>query len=287
MLGNDDGHRLSPSAAAGLTKIVAGGRTSRGPSALCCDPLWQDAVDLIAASDSAAVISGFYIPSASAPETDGPPGAVVLARALARVGRETEIWTDGFCLDCMRRCAEAIDFPAGRVLDATNFDLAEHRPALLVYVERLGRAADGRYYNMRQEDITDWTAPLDSFAMRGGVPVLAVGDGGNEVGMGAIREALCERMPDYAKCLCVVGADVCLPVDVSNWGAYALVAAMSSLTGEWLGQTVREERAMLEALHACGAVDGVSKRSALSVDGLELDAQLQVRDALERLAIAP
>ena len=277
---------LPPSVAAGLTRIVASGRTSRGPSALCAPLLWQGAVDLIAQSASVAVISGFYIPSASAPETDGPPGAAVLARALLRMGCRVEIWTDGFCLDCMRRCADAIAFPTDRVLDATNFDLTANRPELLIYIERLGRAADGRYYNMRKEDITDWTASLDSFAMRGDIPVLAVGDGGNEAGMGAVHGPLSSMMPDYAECLCVVGADVCLPVDVSNWGAYALVAALSSLAGTWLGQTAEEERAMLEALRACGAVDGVSKQSALSVDGLDLEAQLQIRDALERLTMS-
>ncbi|MDL2263239.1 DUF4392 domain-containing protein [Synergistaceae bacterium OttesenSCG-928-I11] len=279
-------NRLSPSIATGLTKVVASGRTSRGPSPLCDAHLWQDAVDLIAQSTSVAVISGFYIPSASAPETDGPPGATVLARALSRMGRRAEIWTDAFCLDCMRRCADAIVFPTDCVLDATNFDLAANRPELLIYIERLGRAADGRYYNMRKEDITDWTAPLDSFAMYSDIPVLAVGDGGNEAGMGAVHGPLSGMMPDYAECLCVVGANVCLPVDVSNWGAYALVAALSSLTGTWLGQTSEEERAMLEALRACGAVDGVSKQSALSVDGLDLEVQLQIRDALERLAMS-
>ncbi len=279
-----NGSKLTPAVAAGLTKIVASGRTSRGPSAFCDDPLWQDAVDLLAQATSVAIVSGFYIPSVSAPETDGPTGAAVLARALARMGRETEIWTDGLCLNCMRCCAETIGFSAEHVLDATTFDLTTGHPALLVYIERPGRATDSRYYNMKKEDISDWTAPLDSFAIRGDIPVLAVGDGGNETGMGAIYESLCKRVPDYANCLCVVGADVCLPVDVSNWGAYALVAAMSSLEGEWLGQTAQEERAMLETLRACGAVDGVSKRSALSVDGLDIEVQLRVRDALEQLA---
>jgi hypothetical protein len=93
-------------------------------------------------------------------------------------------------------------------------------------------------------------------------------------------------MPDYAECLCVVTADICLPVDVSNWGAYALAAALSAASGSWLGQTADEELAMLEAMRACGAVDGVSKRSGLSVDGLGSDVQLEIRDALERLAMS-
>jgi hypothetical protein len=278
--------KLPPSVAAGLTRTVASGRTSRGPSSLCDDNLWQGAVDLISQSDFIAVVSGFYVPSASAPETDGPSGAVVLARAIARTGRRVEIWTDALCLRCMRICAETIGFPGGSVLDATNLDAETNAPELLVYVERLGRAGDGRYYNMRKEDITEWTAPLDSFALRGGIPVLAVGDGGNEVGMGAIRKPLSEIMPDYAGCLCSVTADICLPVDVSNWGAYALTAALSAVSGSWLGQTADEELSMLEAMRACGAVDGVSKRSGLSVDGLGPEVQLEIRDALERLAMS-
>lgn len=273
--------RLEPRIASGLTKIVASGVTNRGPSVLCGDDMWQDAVELIESSGSVAVVTGFFVPGAGEPETDGPPGAVVLARAISRTGRDVEVWTDGHCLDCVSACAGALDFPKDSVRDVSGSDGGI--PELLVYVERLGRASDGRYYNMRMEDITDWTAPLDRFAMMENARVLAVGDGGNEVGMALLSEPLSRIMPGYSNCLCSVKADVCLPVDVSNWGAFAVAAAISCLRGKWLGQTGEEDVAMFEALHRCGAVDGVTKKNELSVDGLPMEVHLKIRDELEAL----
>lgn len=269
-----------------LTRIAASGITGRGPSVLCKDALWQEAVRLAKESDRVAVVSGFYVPAASAPETDGPTGALTLARALAKMKKEVFVWTDALCLDCFKQCASVVDFPRARVLDASLPDFACGQPDLLIYVERLGRAADGAFYNMRCEDISKWTPPLDAFALRGDIPVVAVGDGGNEVGMGNFVRELTEINPTYADCLCVVEADVCIPVDVSNWGAYALVAALSADSGVWLGQSAEEERAMLERLCSCGVVDGVTKRCAPSVDGLGLEEQLRVRGALEALALS-
>ena len=268
-----------------LTRIVASGITGRGPSVLCKDVFWEEAVRLIEKSARVAVVSGFYVPAVSAPETDGPTGALALARALAKMKKDVFVWTDALCLDCFKGCASVVDFPRTRVLDASSPDFACGRPDLLIYVERLGRAADGAFYNMRCEDITKWTPPLDAFALQGDIPVVAIGDGGNEVGMGNFTHELAEINPTYADCLCVVGADVCIPVDVSNWGAYALVAALSASGDSWLGQSAEEERAMLETLCSCGVVDGVTKRCEPSVDGLGLDEQLRVREALEAFAV--
>ncbi len=50
--------------------------------------------------------------------------------------------------------------------------------------------ANGRYYNMRMQDITDYVAKYDIFFQLCTCPTLAFGDGGNEIGMGNIREEL-------------------------------------------------------------------------------------------------
>jgi len=139
---------------------------------------------------------------------------------------------------------------------------------------------------MRGEDISQWTPDLDSFALSGTVPVIGIGDGGNEVGMGSLFSRLSEIMPTYSSCLCVIPSDVCMPVDVSNWGGYALAAALSRSCGRWLGQTEEEELGMLEALCARGVVDGVSKRCLPSVDGLGPDVHLQIRNELQALSEA-
>jgi hypothetical protein len=266
-----------------LTEIVSGGISGRGPSALCGDGLWNEALDLIKTAGSVAVATGFYIPSARAPETDGPSGSVALAVTLACLGIETEIWTDWRCAKAIKACAEAGGFPPGKVTDVSKNVGSAKMPDLLIYVERPGRAADGAYYDMRKRDISEFVCPLDDFALRGTSAVIGIGDGGNEVGMGSIRTALAEMMPGYAECLSCVEADVAIPADVSNWGAFALAAALSIERGEWLAQSEADEIKMMEALMRNGAVDGVSKKPTASVDGFDIAKQLEIRQALRNL----
>ena len=265
-----------------LTEISAGGVSGRGPSALCTDGLWAAALGIVRAARNIAVITGFFVASASAPETDGPAGSVVLARALMRAGIDTEIWTDARCLGALLACAESVSFPTGRVRDVSD-GIGAELPGLLIYIERLGRAADGAYYDMRGRDVSEVTAPLDEYALDGASRVIGIGDGGNEVGMGNFNGLLSAMMPDYAGCLSSVRADVCIPVDVSNWGAYALAAALSRERGVWLGQTASEEAAMLEVLVSAGAVDGVRKERSMSVDGFDMPKQLEVVSFLRSL----
>jgi len=302
--------------AGAITKIVSGGTSGRGPSVLCGDALWREAVRLIRASESVAVITGFFVPSAGAAETDGPAGSVVLARALLDCGLRTEIWTDFRCEPVVRACAEAMGHPAVRVRDVSGIVNEVHIPGLLIYVERLGRSASGAYYDMRGNDISAFTSPLDEFAIRGGSAVIGIGDGGNEVGMGNFADSLAEIMPDYAECLSTVGADVAIPADVSNWGAYGLVAALSAEclstvgadvaipadvsnwgayglvaalsldAGVWLGHSEPGEINMAEALLKAGAVDGLRKTATASVDGFDLQKQLEILTALRGLMVS-
>ncbi|MCL2683987.1 MAG: DUF4392 domain-containing protein [Synergistaceae bacterium] len=266
-----------------LTEIVSGGISGRGPSVLCDDVLWDDAVGLIRASKSAAVITGFFVPSAGAVETDGPGGSVVLARALAGLGLHTEIWTDFRCVPVLKACAEAVGYPGGGVRDVSGIIDSVHCPDLLIYVERLGRSVDGAYYDMKGDDVSAFTSPLDELAIRRGSMVIGIGDGGNEVGMGNYKDALAEIMPYYSEYLSIVGADVAIPADVSNWGAYALVTALSLDVGDWLGHLEDDEVKMTEALVRAGAVDGLRKTPSASVDGFDLPKQLEILTALRGL----
>ena len=264
--------------AEGIISIVAKDRSGRGVSKVCKPLDWQLTAEALAGAKCVAVISGFYVPSAKAPETDGPGGAVMLARAYLKAGRKAEIWTDELCLDVMKKCAAAAGVTEGLVkiapgsLKGTSIDA-------LIYTERLGRASDGRYYNCRKEDITEWTSPVDGLAeeARGlGVVTAGIGDGGNETGMGYFNKELTQLLPDYKSCLCTVGTDRALAADVSNWGAYALTAALSLLWGKWCGPIPGEELAMLNAVRQAGAVDGISKKTDITVDGFDIYTQDRV-----------
>lgn len=263
-----------------LTALAAPDKNGRGPSRLCQPEYWGRAAALLKDARRVAVISGFFVPSANAPETDGPGGAVILARAFLEHGAEARLWTDTLCLEAMQQCAAAANFPEDNV---TVPDIAgildAYRPDALIFTERLGRAVDGRYYNIRKTDVSAWTPPLDELAYRcaaAGIPTVGIGDGGNETGMGNFYEELSAMMPDYKDCLSVVETTVTLPVDVSNWGCYALTAALSHVWNEWRGNNEGDERAMLEALRRCNVVDGISKNCDLSVDGFPLALQESV-----------
>ena len=126
--------------------------------------------------------------------------------------------------------------------------------------------------------------PLDDLAVRAlehGLPVIGIGDGGNEAGMGALYEPLKRLLPEYARCLSRVPATVCLPVDVSNWGGTALAALLSAASGRWVGLSSSEEERALRAAVGAGAVDGTTGCRTLSVDGFSLERLERVTAQLE------
>ena len=280
--------RLPLEIASEIVKVVAcdiGGRTAP----LMCRPEYiQDAVEMICQMSRAVIVSGFYIGSAQEPETDGPGGAVILARALHEEGRRAEIWTDSLCRDAMAICARAAGFPEDHIFihDTASFSSDGDSPDGIIFIERPGKASDGKYYNFRKDDITKWIAPLDdyiNYARSMSIPTIGIGDGGNEAGMGVFKDALSEKLPVYSQCLSVVSADVAIPVDVSNWGAYALVTALSCIWGTWRGHRDMDEDRMLGALAGYGIVDGVKLSPSASVDGLELEAQKKIISELHKI----
>lgn len=267
-----------------LRGIAASDRAGRKAPLLCTSREMLSAARVLFRASSVTIVTGFLVPEAGKAETDGPPGSAVLGRAIRALGKKCRIVTDPFCLDVVRACAKAVDGP--EVMPAsTSGEVLAGETDCLVFVERLGRASDGRYYNMRGLDITEWTSPLDcaaGLAGRKGIPVVAIGDGGNEAGMGTLAESLKGLVPDFGPCLCSVESDVCLPVDVSNWGCYAVVALLSGMGGRWLGHSTGEESAMLEAMIESGGVDGATRKRVPTVDGFAAEENLAVVERVLR-----
>ncbi len=270
-----------------LTALVARDEAGRGASKLSSPRELMRAASAFAPLRKLAVVSGFYVPAAGAPETDGPGGAAILARAFQREGRECEIWTDARCIEVIAECAKAAGCAenTARIAPAS---LKERAPDGIIFVERLGRAADGRYYNFKKQDISEWTAPLDALADEAaglGIHTIGIGDGGNEAGMGNFYAELCALLPGYAACLSVVRAEFALTADVSNWGAYALAEALSFVWGVRRGIEPGEETKMLEAAARAGAADGISGKCETSVDGFcaaALEKKITELDALSK-----
>ena len=82
------------------------------------------------------------------------------------------------------------------------------------------------------------------------------------------RDSLKSRVAHGDLIFCATPADYVIPAGISNWGACALVAALSLLAGRLLLRPPEHEHAVLQALLAAGAVDGCTRKKELSVDGL-------------------
>ena len=112
----------------------------------------------------ALITTGFVVAAGTA-ETDGPPGAAVLGRALRRLGVDVAYVTDDVTAPVLAATLDALGEPADVTRYAAGTDaariVADARPTHLVAIERPGRADDGVYRNMRGDDVSAWNAPLD------------------------------------------------------------------------------------------------------------------------------
>jgi D-glutamate cyclase len=158
-------------------------------------------------------------------------------------------------------------------------------------IERCGLSGDGRPRNMRGVDVSPWTAPLDELFLGGPWTKLAVGDGGNEIGMGRLPAGLIARtVPNGAEIACVTSCDHLVVAGVSNWGAYGLMAALAVLRADWSATIARflaaeRDLAVTRAVvDQAGAVDGVTARSEATVDGFGPEVHGALIDELARIA---
>jgi hypothetical protein len=120
---------------------------------------------------------------------------------------------------------------------------------------------------------------------------LAVGDGGNEIGMGKLPAGLIARtVPNGAEIACVTSCDHLVVAGVSNWGAYGLMAALAVLRPDWTSTiakflTSERDLAVTRATVArAGAVDGVTARREATVDGFGPEIHGPLVDELGRIA---
>jgi hypothetical protein len=239
------------------------------------------------------IVTGFCVPP-GLPETDGPPGAAVLGRALGLLGGAVRYVTDPAVVPPLRAALEALATSADIVVYPEEADprvlLARERPTHLVAIERPGRARSADYLSARGESVAAWNRPIDELFMVAKRPsanlrpvTIAVGDGGNEIGMGNVRARLCRQGRLMARIASVVRVDHLVVAGTSNWGAYGIVAGLERLTGQALLHTPDQERRLIEACVGAGAVDGIVRSPKLTVDGLPLEVQAAVVELL-RLA---
>src|SRR6185312_3396187 len=216
-----------------------------------------------------SLVTGFYIPSATSPayETDGPLGALFLARAVHALG-------GGFSLNSEDPVTNS--FVRGLLFSGIG-STGHWRPNghFAIAIERSGPALDGKCYTMRGRDISSHIHEQNNLfdsVYHDGTVTIGIGDGGNEIGMGKIpHEIVAREIPNGDLIHCRVPTDHLIVAGVSNWGAYALAAGIYVLRGIELPPDLFDpdrEREILEVMVREGPlVDGVTGQQTATVDG--------------------
>jgi hypothetical protein len=272
------------------------------------------------------VLSGFPCCVNESPptETDGPPGTFAIARAAAALGHSVIVVTDE-CNEAVfgaamrdlampEKAAEKVSmqvFPAQlSANDEQRLQALAKNCHLLISCERAGPGKDGSCYTMRGIDMTakGLIAPLHRLVKEVAVPFLAIGDGGNELGMGKVFDEIVKnpKISNGEKIGCVVAADFLIAASVSNWGGYALAAGaavvrardeaakdaskpLETAVKDWVDRCLPsddDEVALLNRCVAAGCRDGVSGKMEATVDGMPLETSLQCLRDLRAAALS-
>lgn len=278
-----------------IDRVIRTHIEKRGLEGISSGSALEQAVDSLAGSERVIIVTGFLVQACMIGETDGPIGALSLSHALERMGRETMILTDSFSLEMLKRGAKILGLKA-RIeaipLEETDAylerQLMKFSPSHIVAIERPGSAEDGRCYSMNGEDLSHWIPSADHLFESGkamGIETIAVGDGGNELGMGGYRDYIHRSVANGRKIASRTGADHLIVAGVSNWGAHGLAAAMSLQAERMLMYPADTETDLLSAIVASGAVDGVTKRTERSVDGYSEEENLGIYKKLLKIVV--
>ncbi len=260
----------------------------RGSGALieaCAGNLARVAEELLAGDGPVGLLTGFYLPRFGAAESDGPPGCGMLAAVLEQLGRTVLVATDPRCAAVVAACLPP-STPLLPLRDACAARAAWCAAGVesVLAIEVPGPAADDVCYSMAGAEL----GPQPGLrALFSAVPRrYAIGDGGNELGLGGLAALTRAHVPHGATIACTVEADAAIVAGVSNWGAAALAGALwltAGRDGVPRALTVPGLRRRLEAAREAGAVDGVHGARGLSVDGLDWSRQVAFHEALQEV----
>lgn len=259
--------------------------------------------------DAVIIATGWIDQPLVAPEfgeSDGPAGAAVLARALRLSLKVTPIIVTTDCLvPGMKQVTQAagfhslepellhhsieknklltlsvLPFPRDRVLareEAVRL-LDRIKPAACIAIECGGMNDDGLIHNMLGQEISEPQGKLDYLfreARSKGIATLAIGDGGNEIGMANIAADIRNYGSAQPDLLPTTPVDLLLTATISNWGAYALAAALAADTGILAAMNTPElEERVLNASANAGFHDPIYGAVFPGADGCGLETHL-------------
>ena len=250
------------------------------------------------------IMTGFVLHPFNKAETDGAVSAVLLARALVKAfGAKPVIICPEECVNAFKALSECVGLASCETVkdvyetlasvgvltftkdklkatECADLIISQGVPEAVISVECPGENENGVYHNAKGIDVTALEAKQDVlFEKLCGMGVLniAIGDLGNEIGMGAIGEYIKEKIPyageNACSCGCAGGicvrtkADNIITATVSDWGCYSLIAMLAYiLESPDIMHGAELEKQALDAAVNGGLID-MSGESIPAIDG--------------------
>ena len=240
------------------SRALAGGPVCMNAAQKLCDTLKE--------GDIVYIMTGFVLRPYKKAEMDGIVSSLLLCRALVKafgvkpvvvcpVDNEKAVRALASCVGLHLfedfETLNQIPVSMGMYLftkDAEKASSCADRllqlapPKAVISIECPGANENGTYHNAIGLDVTELEAKQDILfekAQKMGVLDIAIGDLGNEIGMGAISETLKEFIPYAAPgaCSCGCGGGIAvktkatnlITATVSDWGCYAMIASLAFL----------------------------------------------------------
>lgn len=294
--------------------------------ALAGGPMYMQAArrlnERLKPGDPVFITTGFVFAPYNKGELDGLVGACAIARALdVALGAKPILVTEPELVEAVQRVCVAAGLnaygsveearPLGHAVAVLPFTKDEAvaplearrlldavQPAAILSIERPGRNTAGVYHMGNGTDVSALAAKIDHLfeaAAAGGALTLAIGDLGNELGLGSLSETVRRRVPWGAHCQCPCGqglaaaveAEVVMTAAISDWGAYALAAALAYVSGNLEAlHSPETEVHMLQTAVAAGLIDG-SGFAIPAVDGATADYNARLVAMLRDLLAYP
>lgn len=217
-------------------------------------------------------------------EIDGPIGSIALARAMTMLGHRATIIVDEEAIVPIRAILGIADCPTVQLRTADFADAESARSfgsrhGIVFAVEKLGRNSTGGRHLIWGTPVTVGDPYADDYvlgATDAGALTVGVGDNGNEIGFGNIADRAAALTPAGVHVdggfFAATSVDYLLPAAVSNFGCYAIVAALAVASGQSVlaldGSVIlRWTEAGLDAGLRSGGVDDIAFRGD---DGIPL-----------------
>lgn len=267
--------------------------------------------------DVVFILTGFVLLPFKKAETDGVISAVMLARSLVLAcgakpviicPKEAELAIRNLAvvagLHVYETADELIDYPTALGLQVFSKNPAEaeaqtdsliqaFRPQAVISIEAPGANLHGEYHTSLGKNVTHLEAKADILfnkLQKCGVVSLAIGDLGNEIGMGSIGDQIRQFVPHMADggcdcpcgggCLAASKADCLITATVSDWGCYGLMAALAFLKRDL--HILHNRQMEKEALTVAAKSDLIDMYGWLrpAIDGIDMQMHLTIIDLM-------